>query len=319
VAAKKKSAKGKTAAKKSPAQRKKAAKKATPRASKASGPKGAPTGRRGAYAERENDGAFGRWAPWAALAAVVVGVFLWQMYPGGRSVPEGLVLRVVRTHPHDPEAFTQGLLMHDGDLYESTGLRGASTLRRVDLETGEPRRSIDVPDEFFAEGLARVGDRLIQLTWQAGKALVWDLETFEKVGEHDYRGEGWGICYDGERLIMTSGNDRLQFRDPETFEKLGEVRVTRAGRRLRQLNELECVDGLVYANVWTDDHIARIDPDTGEVTAWIDASHLLAEEDRNGGEDVLNGIAYMPETGHFLLTGKRWSHVYEVEFAPRPE
>ncbi|MBW2464268.1 MAG: glutaminyl-peptide cyclotransferase [Deltaproteobacteria bacterium] len=298
MAAKKKSAKGKTG-KKSPAQRKTASKKAAPKASKkATKSTGVATGGRGAYGERENDGAFGRW---------------------GSSIPESLVLRVVRTHPHDPEAFTQGLLMHDGDLFESTGLRGESTLRRVDLETGESRGSVDVPDEFFAEGLARVGDHLVQLTWQAGTALVWDLETLEKVGEHEYRGEGWGLCYDGERLIMTSGNDRLQFRDPDTFEKLGEVRVTRAGRRLRQLNELECVDGLVYANVWTDDHIARIDPDTGEVTAWIDASHLLAEEDRNGGEDVLNGIAYMPDTGHFLLTGKRWSQVYEVEFAPRTE
>lgn len=326
MAAKKKSVKGKSPAKKSPPRKGAAAKKSAPKGGRkkapASGrrsPKAPASEASGAYAERENDGTFGRWAPWAAVAAVVCGVLLWQLYPSGRSVPEGLVLRVVRTHPHDPGAFTQGLLMHDGALYESTGLRGESSIRRVGLESGEVQRSVILDDEFFAEGLARVGDRLIQLTWRAGKALVWDLETFEQVGEHDYRGEGWGLCYDGERLIMSSGNDRLQFRDPETFEKLGEVRVTRAGRRLRQLNELECVDGMVYANVWTDDHIARIDPETGEVTAWIDAGHLLAEEDRNGGEDVLNGIAYMPETGHFLLTGKRWSNMYEVELVPRAE
>jgi glutaminyl-peptide cyclotransferase len=192
-------------------------------------------------------------------------------------------------------------------------MHGESTGRRVALETGEVEKQVDLDEELFGEGLARVGDRLIQLTWRDGKALVWDLHTFEKVGEFEYTGEGWGLCFDGRRLVMSSGNDRLQFRDPETFEKIGEVRVTRAGRRLRRLNELECVDGMVYANVWTDDHIARIDPETGEVTAWIDAGGLLDPEDRQGGEDVLNGIAYVPETGHFLLTGKRWPHVYEVE------
>jgi glutaminyl-peptide cyclotransferase len=259
--------------------------------------------------------AFKYW-PWLAGLAVVAGIAAWQLTPETRSVPEAMRARVIRSFPHDRQAFTQGLLWHGGKLYESTGLHRQSTLRRVDPETGEVEQRVELPDEMFAEGLARVGDELVQLTWQDGKALVWSIEGLTRVREHEYRGEGWGLCFDGERLIMSDGTDWLAFRDPETFERIGEVRVTRAGRPLRKLNELECADGAVYANVWTDDHIARIDPETGEVTAWIDASGLLSDEDRRGGEDVLNGIAYVPETGHFLLTGKNWPRVYEVEFVP---
>jgi glutaminyl-peptide cyclotransferase len=270
-------------------------------------------------ATRANDGTFGRYAPWAALGAIILGIVLWQTFPttNASAIPEDLMLRVVESRPHDPEAFTQGLVFHDGHLYESTGLRGQSTLRRVNVETGEVERQVELDEQYFAEGLAVVDDRLIQLTWRAGVALVYDIDTLEKIDEHEYTGEGWGLCYDGERLVMTSGNDRLQFRDPQTFEKLGEVRVARAGRPLRRLNELECVDGVVYANVWMDDHIARIDPETGRVTAWIDAGDLLPRDARHGGEDVLNGIAYLPDSGHFLLTGKNWSRIFEVELVER--
>jgi glutaminyl-peptide cyclotransferase len=303
VAAKKKSAK-------------KAKGKAAPPSRAAAKRESAPETAKELAEARRVDAGFARYAPWLVGAAILIGIALFQVLPEegkGSVVPDVPELRVVRTLPHDRGAFTQGLLFHDGVLYESTGMHGESTVRRVALETGEVEKQVDLDEELFGEGLARVGDRLIQLTWRDGKALVWDLHTFEKVGEFEYTGEGWGLCFDGRRLVMSSGNDRLQFRDPETFEKIGEVRVTRAGRRLRRLNELECVDGMVYANVWTDDHIARIDPETGEVTAWIDAGGLLDPEDRQGGEDVLNGIAYVPETGHFLLTGKRWPHVYEVE------
>jgi len=206
-----------------------------------------------------------RWWPWAALLALVGGVILWQAYPTGRTVPQGLRLEVVATHPHARDAFTQGLLVHEGKLYESTGLRGRSTLREVDIESGEVLRKVELDDEHFAEGLARVGDELVQLTWQSGKAFRYRIADFELVGEHDYTGEGWGLCFDGERLVMSDGTAWLSFRDPQTFERIGEVRVTRAGRPLRRLNELECVDGQVFANVWTDEHIARIDPETGEV------------------------------------------------------
>jgi len=265
--------------------------------------------------ERDGSPSVRAWV-WAAIAAVAVGILLWQLYPVGSTVPDALSVRVVRSFPHDPEAFTQGLVWHEGKLYESTGLEGRSSLRRVNLRTGavEHRRALD-PD-VFGEGLALAAGHLIQLSWRSGKAFVWDLDTFEPVREHEYRGEGWGLCYDGRRLIMSDGSAWLTFRDPDTFEQVGEVRVMRAGRPVRRLNELECVDGLVYANVWMTDDIARIDPETGNVVAWIDASGLLPAAERQGTEDVLNGIAYRADTGHLLLTGKLWPKIYEVELIP---
>ena len=257
-----------------------------------------------------------RWLVIAAAAALVVGVLVWEGSPPGTVAPESLRLLVIERHPHDTGAFTQGLLWHEGKLYESTGQYGESTVRRVDLATGEVEEQTPLPDDLFAEGLARMGDELVQITWRGRKALVWDLGDLSSVREHSYHGEGWGLCFDGERFVMSTGSDRLVFRDPRTFERIGEVRVKRAGRPLRRLNELECVDGLVYANIWMDDNIARIDPETGDVTGWIDASGLLPEDERTGGEDVLNGIAYIPETGHFLLTGKNWPFLFEVDFVP---
>jgi glutaminyl-peptide cyclotransferase len=221
-------------------------------------------------------------------------------------------LKVLRTYPHDPAAFTQGLLFLDGKLYESTGLYGRSSLRRVDLTSGQVEARVALPSDLFAEGLARVGDRLIQLTWKEGKALVWDLSTLHKLSEFSYEGEGWGLCYDGRRLVMSDGSDRLIFRNPTTFAKEGEVLVRRAGSPVRNLNELECSDGIVYANVWQDSHIARIDPGSGVVTAWISAAGLL-DASEAAGTDVLNGIAEMSTTGHLLVTGKLWPHIYEVE------
>jgi glutaminyl-peptide cyclotransferase len=238
--------------------------------------------------------------------------------PAATAVPEALKVRVVATYPHATDAYTQGLVWHGGKLYESTGLRGRSSLREVDLETGTVRRRQGLPDRFFAEGLARVGDRLIQLTWTSGKALVWDLERFQKIGEHDYGGEGWGLCHDGEQLVMSDGSATLTFRDPETFEARRRVRVTRLGRPVRDLNELECVEGSVWANVWRTERIVRIDPSSGEVTATVDASGLLKAEERRG-TDVLNGIVWHPERERFLLTGKLWPKVFEVELVPQKE
>lgn len=253
---------------------------------------------------------------WLAIAVVVAGTFWWWHSTASGDVPEALRVRVTRSFPHDREAFTQGLLWHDGKLFEGTGLEGRSSLRRVDLTTGtvERRRALD-PD-IFGEGLALAAGHLIQLSWRSGKAFVWDLASFEPVREYTYRGEGWGLCYDGRRLIMSDGTAWLTFRDPETFAPAGEVRVTREGRPVRRLNELECVDGLVYANVWMTDEIVRIDPETGHVVASIDASGLLPASERQGSEDVLNGIAYRPDTGHLLLTGKLWPKIYEVELVP---
>ena len=227
-------------------------------------------------------------------------------------------MKVLATRHHDPAAFTQGLLVHEGSLYESTGLYGSSSLREVDPVSGAVKRKVDIPSEFFAEGLALVDDRLIQLTWKEQKALVHKLAGFAPAGELRYEGEGWGLCWDGRRLVMTDGSDKLTFRDPTTFAFLGEVTVTRAdqmGERVLELNELECVDGVVYANVWQTDDILRIDPSTGRVTAVIDASGLLTAEERQR-TDVLNGIAWDPQRKIFLITGKLWPKLFEVEFVP---
>ena len=227
-------------------------------------------------------------------------------------------LKVVGVYPHDVRAFTQGLLFLDGKLYESTGLNGRSSVRRVELTSGQVERESRLPAEFFGEGLARVGQRLIQLTWKNRKALVWDLSTLQKESELSYEGEGWGLCFDGSHLVMSDGSDKLTLRNPNNFAKEGEVHVRLAGRPLRNLNELECTGHGVYANVWQDNHIARIDAKSGEVTAWIDASGLL-DPSESAGADVLNGIAEMASTGHLLVTGKLWPHVYEVEVVPDPK
>jgi glutamine cyclotransferase len=226
-----------------------------------------------------------------------------------------LRLKVVRTFPHDPRAFTQGLFFFEGKFYESTGLYGRSSVRRVDPDSGVVERGVDLPADLFGEGVARVGGRLVQLTWQNKRALVWTLATLRKEREFSYQGEGWGLCFDGRHLIMSDGSDTLALRDPESFARVGEIVVRRAGQPLRNLNELECVEGIVYANVWQDSHIARIDARTGAVTGWIDASGLLAPEEARAA-DVLNGIAYLPATGHLVVTGKLWPRIFEVEIVP---
>lgn len=219
---------------------------------------------------------------------------------------------VLRSYPHDPRSFTQGLLWHDGFLWESTGQYGRSELRKVDLESGEVVASSPVGPGYFAEGLARMGSKLFQLTWKEGTAFVWNLEDWSSpAARFHYDGEGWGLCWDGERLVMSDGSATLTFRDPETFAETGRVEVSIWDRPVSGLNELECVDGQVYANVWTSDLILRIDPATGRVTARIRADHLLDPAER-AAADVLNGIAYRPEAGTFLLTGKNWPRLFEV-------
>lgn len=229
--------------------------------------------------------------------------------------PERLKVKVLSTRPHDPEAFTQGLVLDGDTLFESTGLNNKSSLREVDPQTGKVKRKVDVPSEYFAEGLALVGDRLIQLTWKEEKAFVYNRADFQKVGEFRYDGEGWGLCWDGSRLVMSDGSDRLTFRDPKTFAVQSVLNVTLAGKPATEINELECVDGVVYANVWQTDDILRIDPKDGRVTAVIDASGLLTPEERQK-TDVLNGIAWNPKTKTFLITGKLWPRMFEVQLVP---
>jgi glutaminyl-peptide cyclotransferase len=232
------------------------------------------------------------------------------------TVPATLDFEVVARHPHDPDAFTQGLLFHDGRLFESTGLEGRSTLREVELTTGRVLRQVELSPREFGEGLARVDDRLVQITWQNQIAHVWDLESFERLAQHRYSGEGWGLCYDGNSLVMSDGTSALSFRDPNTFDVRRSVRVTKLGRPVRLLNELECVDGVVFANVWQTDEILRIDPSSGRVTGVLRAGGLLSPAERQG-TDVLNGIAYVPETGRFLITGKLWPAIFEIAIRER--
>jgi glutaminyl-peptide cyclotransferase len=202
--------------------------------------------------------------------------------------------------------------VYDGDFFESTGQYGESTLRRVDIETGRVTASVVLASTEFGEGLARVGDRLIQLTWQEHVAYVYSIDRLSVEQSFSYEGEGWGLCFDGERLVMSDGTSELFFRNPETFALLDEVTVTRDGEPVPSLNELECVSGQVYANVWLSDEILRIDPSTGAVLAVIDASGLLTNEEAEDA-NVLNGIAYDPERRHFFITGKYWPWVFEVE------
>lgn len=220
---------------------------------------------------------------------------------------------VLAVYPHDTAAFTQGLLLHGPFFYESTGLYGQSSLRRVDPLTGTVLLQHDLATDEFGEGLARVGDRLIQLTWNENTAHVHDVADFAPLDNFHYAGEGWGLCHDGQRLIMSDGSSELTFRDPDTFALLGQVEVTLDGAPVVRLNELECVGHLVYANVWLTDTIVRIDAATGVVVTEIDAAGLLtpAEEVQ---ANVLNGIAFDPASGHFFLTGKLWPKLFEVGF-----
>lgn len=232
---------------------------------------------------------------------------------------EELIVDVVSSHRHDPEAFTQGLVWSSGVLYESTGQYGESSVRRVDPESGEVLARVDLPPELFGEGLALVpgeaGGRLIQVTWQEELARVWSLPGLEPAGTLRYRGEGWGLCFDGERLVMSDGSDRLTFRDPATFEVLGRLQVTLRGEPLQRLNELECADGWVWANVLGADVLVRIDPASGRVTATADASGLLAPAEA-AAADVLNGIAYDPARRVYLITGKYWPRLFVVRLLP---
>ena len=222
--------------------------------------------------------------------------------------------RVVHSFPHDPDAFTQGLLYDNGFLYESTGQYGQSSLRKVELETGAVVQLHQLDDRFFAEGLALFGNRLLQLTWRANKGFAYRLDSFEPLAEFAYPTEGWGLTYDGEILIMSDGSATLYFRDPFTFTEVSRIAVVAQGRPVSQLNELEWIAGEVFANIWQTDTIARIDPATGQVAGWIDLTGLLNSEDRRGSNaEVLNGIAYDPEGERLFVTGKRWPKLYQIE------
>ncbi len=254
--------------------------------------------------------------PLAAVSAAACGVGPAGSTGAAAAPAARLAVEVLAVWPHDSQAYTQGLVWEDGALLESLGGYGVSALRRVELRSGRVERQAALPDHLFGEGLARIGDRLVQLTWREGRALVYGAADFAPRGELRYEGEGWGLAYEPGRLVMSDGTDQLQLRDPETFALLGRLPVTHDGRPVAYLNELEFAEGALYANLWLSDTVVRIDPASGKVTATIDASGLLSETER-AGADVLNGIAYDPGRRVFYLTGKRWPKLFEVRFVER--
>lgn len=243
-----------------------------------------------------------------ALLAVLAGA--------AGSDPGAPSYRIVAKLPHDPNAYTQGLLFAGGVFFESTGLYGRSSLRRVDPKTGHVLQKRDLKPDVFGEGLTLFDDRLIQLTWKAGKAFVYDKQSFELLKEFRYDTEGWGLTHDGRSLIMSDGSEHLYFRNPDTFGIEKVLTVTVNGRPIPLLNELEYIDGEIWANVYQTDFILRISPDSGKVLGWLKLGGIPAAADRNGHEDVLNGIAYNPENHRLFVTGKFYSYIYEIESGP---
>jgi glutamine cyclotransferase len=222
--------------------------------------------------------------------------------------------RVVKSYPHDPDAFTEGLFFKDGFLYESTGLKGRSSIRKTDLDTGVAKMAVTLPPDVFGEGITWFGDRLIGVTWTEHIGFELDLKDFSLKQRFSYPGEGWGLTRNDREVIMSDGTAELRFLDPETLKERRRVRVTAGGKPVDQLNELEWVEGQVFANVWQTDLIARIDPKSGEVLGWIDLGGLLPASDRVAGHtDVLNGIAYDDKTKRLFVTGKMWPKLFQIQ------
>ena len=264
-----------------------------------------------------------KWAQLDMLNHIIlVGIFVMAPIGFGASTPSPTSVpvysyKVVNTFPHDPNAFTQGLVYRDGMLYESTGLRGRSDVRRVELESGRVLERRALLPLFFAEGLAVLNDRIYQLTWTSGVGFVYDRESLELVREFRYGIEGWGMTHDGETLIVSDGSEYLYFWDPETLQEKKKLTVRDGGKRIDNLNELEYINGEIYANVWMQDRIARISPETGKVLSWIDLTGILPLSDRRANVDVLNGIAYDEEKERLFVTGKLWPKLFEIELVPK--
>jgi glutamine cyclotransferase len=261
-------------------------------------------------------------ALWRKIGAVIVTLmivfaavfFVSVNYKPVSSAALHYTFSVVNVYPHDTDAFTEGLVFDNGFLYESTGLYGSSSLRRVDLETGRVLRLLSLQSQYFGEGITIVGDKIVQLTWQSHKGFVYDKADFGLLHEFVYPTEGWGLTFDGSRLIMSDGTANLYFLDPVTYQRVGQVMVHDTGP-VTELNELEYINGTVYANIWGEQKIALINPQTGQVMAWIDLTGIqdLKNQDPN---NVLNGIAYDAYGHRLFVTGKRWPHIYEIKLIP---
>lgn len=220
--------------------------------------------------------------------------------------------QIVNIWPHDSNAFTQGLILMDGKLLESTGEEGRSSLRRVELETGKVLKKVDVPVPYFAEGIAMLNGKVYQLTWQHHIGFIYDAETFERTGQFNYAGEGWGLTTDGQSLILSDGSTRIRFINPADFTVTKTISVTDGSTPIDQLNELEYVNGEIYANVWHDNRIAVINPQNGHVNSWIDLNGLMPEGELHDPEAVLNGIAYDQANNKLFVTGKLWPRLFEI-------
>ena len=232
--------------------------------------------------------------------------------PTGETSPISYTYEVINVYPHDSNAFTQGLVIDEGVMYEGTGLTGESSLRRVDLETGDVLQIRELPSDLFGEGITVFDDKIIQLTWQSQIGFVYDKNSFDLLQNFSYSTQGWGITTDGTRLIMSDGSANLYFLNPETFEKTGQVEVHDGNTSVTKLNELEYINGEVYANVWLTDKIAIINPNTGQVTGWIDLTGIYTPG-TGDSNNVLNGIAYDSENSSLFVTGKRWSQLFEIK------
>ena len=225
--------------------------------------------------------------------------------------------KIVNTYPHNTNSFTQGLIFDKGVLYESTGLNGRSAVKIVDLKTGKTLKSHELPDNYFGEGIAIIENKIIQLTWRSKTGFVYDKKTLKLIKKFSYQTQGWGITYDGKYLIISDGSAVLYFMDPNTFKVVGTLEVYGDSGKVSKLNELEYINGEIYANIWGIEKIARINPKTGRVTAWIDLSGLLSDQDKKNRVDVLNGIAFNSDKGRLFVTGKLWPKMFEIELVPK--
>ena len=254
----------------------------------------------------------------AFLLAAFVQLLLGQSRPTHAAKPPEYTFKIVRTFPHDSNAFTQGLAYRDGFLYEGTGLQGRSSLRKVSLETGNVVQRIDLAAEFFGEGIALLKNAVIQLTWQSHTGFVYDLNDFRLLRRFSYPGEGWGLATDGRQIFMSDGTAEIRVLDPSTLAEKRRFTVHDGTTPVKELNELEFVEGEIFANIWQTDRIARISPQSGEVIGWIDLKGLLSPVYRLETGAVLNGIAYDAERKRLFVTGKLWPNIFQIQLIPKP-
>jgi glutamine cyclotransferase len=245
---------------------------------------------------------------------VLVIVFNFGQTPIDSASPTLYTYQIIKTHQHDTTAFTEGLVFNDGVLYESTGEYGSSSLRQVNLENGVVQHEFLLPNQYFGEGLTVVNDSLVQLTWREKIGFIYDKKTFSLIGNFSYSSEGWGLTFNGSDLIMSDGTSKLTFLDPVTFQMVGQVNVHDGNTPVTNINELEYINGDVYANIWLQQKIAIINPQTGTVKGWIDLTGIYQS---NNTDDVLNGIAYDSQTDKLFVTGKDWPNLYEITIIPK--